>query len=79
MEAYKFETTVLENGIIQIPEISQFANRPIELFIVVKQSEKQVDVRPTQTIEQFLEKWTGFLKGVNPDDVKRQYLQEKYA
>ena len=62
MEAYKFETIVLENGIIQIPEISKFANRPIELFIIVKPSEKPERIRQTQTIEQFLEKWTGFLK-----------------
>jgi len=79
MEAYKFETIVLENGIIQIPEISKFANRPIELFIIVKTSEKPERVRQPQTIEKFLEKWTGFLKGVNLDDAKRQYLKGKHA
>jgi hypothetical protein len=78
MEAYKFETTVLENGIIQIPEISQYANSSIEVFIIIKQPEKQTDTRKERTIEQFLEKWTGFLKGINPDDSKLQYLREKY-
>jgi hypothetical protein len=37
MEAYKFETTVLKNGIIQISEMPQFASRLVEIFIVVKQ------------------------------------------
>lgn len=78
MEAYKFDTMVLENGLIKIPEISQFANRAIEVFIVLKQSPIQTDTRKTQDMEQFLEKWTGFLKGSNPDEAKLHYLQDKY-
>lgn len=78
MEAYKFETTVLENGIIQLPEISKFANCQIEIFIVIKQPDKETDIKKKLTIEQFLDNWTGFLKGINPDDSKLQYLSEKY-
>ena len=62
MEAFKFETTVLENGIIKIPEISQFADHPIEIFIVVKQPDAKTETKKHQTIDQFIEKWTGFLK-----------------
>lgn len=40
MEAYKFETTVLENGVIKIPEISNLKNQKIEVFVVVKSNEK---------------------------------------
>ena len=36
-------------------------------------------VEQAQTIDRFLAKWTGFLKGVNPDELKLQYIQEKYA
>ena len=36
MEAYKFETTIQENGVIQIPEIARFAHRQVEVFIVVR-------------------------------------------
>ncbi|MBD3324777.1 hypothetical protein GF339_09345 [candidate division KSB3 bacterium] len=79
VEAYKFESVVLEDGIIQIPEISQFAHRPVEVFIVFKQPDtRRVDAQKRQTMTQFLSKWTGFLKGVDPDDVKLEYLQEKY-
>ncbi len=78
MEAFKFETTVLENGVIKIPEISQLAHRPVEIFIVPKQPDAQKDSESQQTIDQFLEKWTGFLKGSNPDDAKFQYLRRKY-
>lgn len=78
MEAYKFETTVSENGIIQLPEISKFANRQIEIFIVVKQQDKQAYTLNKQTTEGFTDKWRGFLKGINPDNSKFQYLSEKF-
>lgn len=68
MEAYKFETTVSENGIIQLLEISDFASQ------VVKQPNNQADGIEKQMSEQFTDKWTGFLKGINPDDSKFQYL-----
>ncbi len=34
MEAYKFETTVLENGIIKVPQFEKYTNRKIEVFVV---------------------------------------------
>ena len=34
MEAYKFATTVLENGIIKIPELEAYADQKVEVFIV---------------------------------------------
>ena len=40
MEAYKFETIVLEDGVIKIPEISKFANRSVEIIIVIKKPNK---------------------------------------
>nr|VFK15901.1 MAG: hypothetical protein BECKLPF1236A_GA0070988_101356 [Candidatus Kentron sp. LPFa]VFK31249.1 MAG: hypothetical protein BECKLPF1236C_GA0070990_101326 [Candidatus Kentron sp. LPFa] len=49
MEAYKFETTVLRNGIIQLPEISKFANCRIEVFIVVNQPNEQTDTPKKKT------------------------------
>ncbi len=75
MEAYKFKTTVLKNGVIKLPEISQYANRQVEVFVVIKQVAKTGQKR---SMEQFLKKWTGFLEGAVPDDLKLQYLTEKY-
>ncbi len=76
MEAYKFETTVLENGTIQIPEIASFAHQRVEIFIVVKPTVKK-ESRKQRTIENFLAKWTRFIKGFDPDELKIRYLQEK--
>ena len=75
MEAYKFKTTVLKNGVIKIPEISQYVDRQVEVFVVIKQAAKTGQKR---SMEQFLEKWTGFLQGTVPDDLKLQYLTKKY-
>lgn len=79
MEAYKFETTVEENGIIHIPEISRFAHRHVEIFLVFEYPESQPEKARQQSVEQFLDKWTGFLKGSDPDEAKLQYLRGKYA
>ena len=75
MEAYKFKTTVLRNGVIKLPEISQYADRQVEVFVVIKQS---ANTGQKRSMKQFLEKWTGFLQGTAPDDLKLQYLTEKY-
>ncbi len=48
MEAYKFETIVLENGIIQIPEIARFAHHRVEIFIVVRPTVKQETREPSK-------------------------------
>ncbi|MCP4397751.1 MAG: hypothetical protein GY801_10690 [bacterium] len=42
-----------------------------------QQAEPQETLK-TQAIDIFLSKWKGSLKGVDPDDAKHQYLQEKY-
>ncbi len=78
MEVYKFETTVLENGVIQLPEIAEFAHRPVEIFVVLKQTNISKKDKKQQSVTHFLEKWTGFLQERNPDDAKLHYLQEKY-
>jgi len=36
MEAYKFDTTVLQGGTFRIPECARFANRSVEVFVVLK-------------------------------------------
>ncbi|HMQ53255.1 MAG TPA: hypothetical protein PKE64_25205 [Anaerolineae bacterium] len=78
MEAYKFEVKVQENGIIEIPEISRFANQEVEIFIMLKPKTK-IETTREKAVEKFLDKWQGFLKGGDPDELKGQYLQEKYG
>ena len=78
MKAYKFETTVQENGIIQIPEMARLAYQRVEIFVVVSPSAEQ-QTRQVQTVDAFLDKWRGFLRGLDLDELKLQYLQEKYG
>ncbi len=78
MEAYKFETTILENGIIKIPDFQEFESKEVEVFIVFK-PQKKIKEDKKQTIEEFIKEWTGFAKGVeNTDKAKYEYLMEKY-
>ena len=76
MEAYKFETTVLENGMIKIPQFKEYTNRKIELFIILKP--QIIEKKAEHSIDEFLDKWTGFAKGINADNEKLNYLTEKY-
>ena len=75
-DAYRFETTVQANGVLQIPEMARFYDHQVEIIVMVKPQIKQtIQLR----VEKFLDKWTGFLKDVDPDELKLQYLQEKYG
>ncbi|GAK52430.1 hypothetical protein U14_03681 [Candidatus Moduliflexus flocculans] len=79
MEAYKFETTVEENGVIRIPEIARFALRNVEIFLVFESTEHPPEMERERRVEQFLDKWTGILKGSDPDEAKHDYLRGKYT
>lgn len=76
MEAYKFETTVLENGMIRVPELEKYKNKHIEIFVIFK-PEIYEDI-PKISADEFLANWTGFAKGINAEDEKYNYLMEKY-
>lgn len=77
METYKFETTVQENGVIQIPEIANLAHQQVEIFVVVR-THTQPEPNNQLALEKFIRKWRGILKDGDPDILKSQYLQEKY-
>jgi len=76
MEAYKFETTVLENGTIKIPEFEKYKNKSIEIFIIFKPEIHEIHTKVSA--EEFLIKWTGFAKDINAEDERYNYLMEKY-
>lgn len=77
MKAYKFEVTVQENGILEIPEISQFANQEVEVFIAIK-PKSTVNIGKRDAVKQFISKWRGVLKDTDPDELKLDYLTDKY-
>ncbi|MBI9037394.1 MAG: hypothetical protein JEY97_04605 [Bacteroidales bacterium] len=75
MEALKFNTKILENGMIKLPEITDLANREIEIIIVLKgekMNNKQISA------SEFLKKWSGFLSDTDTDDSRIKYLNKKY-
>lgn len=75
MEAYKFETKIMENGIIKIPELSAHKDHKIEIIVMLKpEKKKQTGI----TIEDFLAQWSGFFKTVETDDTRYHALMEKH-
>jgi len=76
MEAYKFATTVLENGIIKIPELRGYADQKVEVFVVLK-PKKNIKTS-NKKIDDFFVKWAGIFSIAQTDDVKYNYLMEKY-
>jgi DNA-binding protein H-NS len=75
MEAYKFETIIMEDGIIKIPELSAHKDHKIEVIVVLKPEKKK---QANATIEEFLAQWSGFFKIVETDDIRYNALMEKH-
>lgn len=76
MEAYKFATTVLENGIIKIPELIAYTDQNVEVFVVVK-TKKNIKANK-KTMQDFFAKWAGAFSIAQTDDIKYNYLIDKY-
>jgi hypothetical protein len=77
MEAYKFEATVQKDGVIRIPEMSRWADQRVEIIVVIQPSvARETEALPSAGA--FIDKWRGFLAGNDPDQLRSQYLQEKY-
>ena len=74
MQSYRFETRITKNGLIQIPLSNQLFDKEVEIIILPKQKQKTTRLSSSD----FINKWTGFLKDSNADDLKFQYLSEKY-
>ena len=76
MEAYKFATTVLENGVIKIPELKDYADQKVDVFVVLK---SKINIKPGhKKMDDFFVKWAGVFTIAQTDDVKYNYLMEKY-
>lgn len=76
MEAYKFATTVLQNGVLKIPELKDYADQKVEVFVVIK-SKKNIKSN-FKKMDDFFEKWAGTFSVSHTDDVRYNYLMEKY-
>jgi len=73
MQAYRFETRISKKGIIHLPLDQQLFDKEVEIIILPKQYLKPSKNASTY----FVKKWAGFLSNID-DDLKFQYLNEKY-
>jgi hypothetical protein len=74
MQAYRFETRISKEGVIQLPFNRQLIDREVEIIILPKQ-----DLKPSKNASiDFIDKWAGFLTNINIEDSKYKYLNEKY-
>ena len=81
METYTFETTVQENGAITIPERARWANRRVKVVLVIHPSRGASpgeETERTASVSAFLDTWRGLLKDLDPDQLRAEYLQDKY-
>ena len=76
METYTFETMVAKHGIIKIPQLNKFENKRVQIVITLKETDKLA--KKKKAINDFFEKWGGFFSTEETDDVRYNYLMEKY-
>ena len=75
MQAYKYEIRISKTGQIKLPINNQLFDKEVEIIIVPKQVSKSSRLKTSD----FIEKWSGFLTtSENTDDLKYQYLTDKY-
>jgi len=68
MEAYKFETTILDNGMIQIPNFQRLKSKKVEVLILYKtENEQEIKVKEA---EEFINKWFGYFPIIDTDDIR---------
>ena len=75
LQAFKY-TSILENGIIKVPEFKNYKKQEVEVFIIFKSQNKEIQKK--KSINDFLTKWQGVFSEVQTDDVKYNYLMNKH-
>ena len=70
----KFKTKVLKNGIIKMPDKTSLVDNEVEVIVIPRSS------KPGEKMsgKDFIEKWSGFLKSKDTDNLKYKYLSQKY-
>ncbi len=83
MQAYRFETTVLEDGSIKLPDFKKFANTQVEIILFPKAKRKKkvitTDIpEKKQSFEEFIEKWAGHFAEIETDDIRYNAIMDKH-
>ena len=74
MLAYRFETRISKNGLIQIPISNKLFDKEVEIIILPKSKKKNTK----SSSSDFIKNWSGFLSNQDVDESKFSYLTEKY-
>ena len=67
MQNHIYETKVLQNGILKIPEIKNIVNHKVKIILI---DEDENGKEETMTYKKFLKKWLGFIKGVDAEKLR---------
>ena len=76
MKTYKFETTVLENGMIQIPDFLKYKTQRVEIILMFKPQKKRIEKE--KDVEDFLDKWFGYFPEIETNDVRYNAIIGKH-
>ena len=68
MEAYKFETTIFENGMIQVPNLKKIKSKNVEVLLLFK-TETEQETKEKEA-EEFTNKWFGYFSEIETDDIR---------
>lgn len=74
MQTYRFETRISKNGKIYIPISKELFDKDVEIIILQNDN----NGISKSSAQDFINKWSGFLKNTDTDNSKYQYLKEKY-
>ncbi len=74
MNIFRFKTNIPKNRTIKIPRSAHITDKPVEIIILSEQ-EKNTEGKAAQ---EFVDNWAGFLQNFDPDNLKSEYLSEKY-
>jgi len=59
MEKLSFETTILENGVIHVPDYNKFMNKRVQIVVTVKETNNELKEKQ-KILDEFFGKWGGY-------------------
>ena len=74
MKTYRFTAKVSHKGTIQIPKNSNLIDKEVDIIIVPKSKQPNSKRKASE----FVNKWAGFMSGIDTDKSKFDYLADKY-
>ncbi|MBF0243565.1 MAG: hypothetical protein HQK64_13960 [Desulfamplus sp.] len=73
---FKNRTAMIQTALLRFKKELELENLRQSADSYSESYDEDSDI--SQSVEQFLEKWTGFIKDIDPDKNKLEYLQKKY-